>query len=435
MSFDVKKNRLLVAATLSAAVLGGGWAIAQIEGPDRGIRPIASTGDFEVDGIEVNVTGDSPDDARRKGWQEAQRLGWKKLWEQKRGGKTSGLSDGTLNSIVAAVVVEEEQIGPKRYVARLGVLFDRARAGQLLGVKGISRRSAPLLLLPIYQSAGAPMMFEQRTPWQKAWATFRTSDSKIDYVRPSGIGGESLLLNSGQLERRNRRWLRTILDEFGAADLIIPVARLERQWPGGPIVGHFSARYNVDNRFLGSFTMRAKNNDGVPDMMKQAVKKIDQLYQDALNSGRLRVDARLILEEEILEEEELETEEPAESADNNGDTDGFTPGIGSDNDGGDDGDENENAGPDTPPVPTPPPATTSTISVQLATPTPESVNQGEGALRSIPGVRSASTSSLALGGTSVVRVVYQGDPAALKAALRARGWQVSGSGGSLRISR
>ena len=246
---------------LPLAVVSGGLVYAQIEGGPRGIRPVASTGDFEVTGIEVNVTGKTHEEARLKGWQEAQRLAWKELWKRKRGGTTSGLSDGTLNGIVSAVVVEQEQIGPKRYVARLGVLFDRARAGNLLGVKGVARRSAPVLLLPIYYSAGTPVMFEQRTPWQRAWAKFRTSESKIDYVRPSGAGSESLLLNAGQLDRRNRSWLRVILDEFGAADIIVPIARIERQWPGGPVVGKFSARYNADNKFLGSFTLDTHVDD------------------------------------------------------------------------------------------------------------------------------------------------------------------------------
>ena len=306
----------------------------------------------------MNVTGDTPYDARKKGWEEAQRLGWKKLWKDKRGGDTSGLSDGTLNGIVSAVVVEEEQIGPKRYVARLGVLFDRARAGQLLGVKGISQRSAPLLLLPVYYSAGAPVLFEQKTPWQKAWATFRTSESKIDYVRPSGMGGESLLLNAGQLGRRNRSLMRTILDEFGAADLIIPVARVERSWPGGPVVGHFSARYGIENRFLGSFTLRTNSSDGIDAMMQQAVGKIDDLYQDALNSGRLRVDARLLLEETVIEEEDLERPAPAAPPPSTARPSSSNNGGGSDN-GSDPGDtEPGSTPPSSPPAdPSAPPAT------------------------------------------------------------------------------
>lgn len=299
----------IAAIGLPLALIGGGIVVAQIEGPKRGIAPIASTGDFEVTGVSVNVTGKNAFEARQKGWEEAQRLAWSALWRKTHGGAGSSLSDSTLDGIVAAIVVEEEQIGPRRYVAKLGVLFDRARAGQLLGVSGVTRRSAPLLLLPITYSAGAPTVFEQRTSWQRSWAKYRTADSTIDYVRPSGAGGESLLLNAGQIDRRSRIWWRTILDQFGAADVIIPIARIERQWPGGPVVGRFSARYGPDNRFLGSFTLRTASSAGIPAMMDQAVVRMDQLFQSALAAGRLRADASLVLEQEVVEEEDLEAEE------------------------------------------------------------------------------------------------------------------------------
>lgn len=355
MGFDVTKLRKAALFAVPVAMVAAGIAVAQIEGPERGIRPIASTGDFEVDGVEVNVTADNPYDARRKGWQEAQRIAWKKLWKDKRGGATSGLSDGTLNGIVSAVVVEEEQIGPRRYVARLGVLFDRARAGQLLGVKGIATRSAPLLLLPVYQSGGTSVLFEQRTPWQRAWAKYRTSESKIDYVRPSGIGGESLLLNAGQLDRRSRSLMRTILDEFGAADLIIPIARVKRLWPGGPVVGEFSARYGIENKYLGSFSLRAQNSDGIKAMMEEAVIKIDGLYQAALNSGRLRVDARLLLDETVVEEAELAAPAPAPTPANSSGS-GSGSGQTGNNSSSDDSSEGDGASsPSTPVVPPAPP--------------------------------------------------------------------------------
>lgn len=292
---------------LPLALIGGGIVIAQIEGPKRGIAPIASTRDFEVTGVEVNVTGDNAQDARQKGWEEAQRLAWKALWTKTHGEAGATLSDSTLDGITAAIVVDQEQIGPRRYVAKLGVLFDRARAGQLLGIQGVTRRSAPLLIIPVTFSAGAPTVFEQRTFWQRSWAKYRTADSTIDYVRPSGAGGESLLLNAGQLDRRSRIWWRIILDQFGAADVIMPIARIERQWPGGPVVGRFSARYGPDNKFLGAFTLRVPSSAGIPAMMDQAVVKMDELFQSALASGRLRADASLVLEPEVIEEEDLDS--------------------------------------------------------------------------------------------------------------------------------
>jgi hypothetical protein len=319
---NLRKNWFRITAIgLPLALVGGGIVVAQIEGPKRGIAPIASAGDFEVTGVSVNVVGDNAFEARKKGWEQAQRIAWAALWRKTHNEAGAGLSDSTLDGITAAIVVEQEQIGPRRYVAKLGVLFDRARAGQLLGVSGVARRSAPLMWLPVTHSAGAPTVFEQRTSWQRSWAKFRTADSTIDYVRPSGAGGESLLLNAGQPERRSRIWWRTILDQFGAADVIIPIARIERQWPGGPVIGRFSARYGPDNKFLGAFTLRTSSSAGIPAMMDQAVLRMDQLFQSAFSSGSLRADASLVLEPEVVEDEDLEGEvEDAAAGDQTGAT-------------------------------------------------------------------------------------------------------------------
>ena len=75
------------------------------------------------------------------------------------------------------------------------------------------------------------------------------------------------------------------------------------------------------------------------------------------------------------------------------------------------------------------------VIVQFDTPAATAVSSTEAALRAIPGVRSAATTSLALGGVSLMRVAYDGDPAALKTALEARGYQVFGSGQTIRIRR
>src|SRR3546814_9354874 len=75
------------------------------------------------------------------------------------------------------------------------------------------------------------------------------------------------------------------------------------------------------------------------------------------------------------------------------------------------------------------------VSVQFDTPDAGSVEQGDAALRSVPGVRSATTSSLALGGTSVMAVSYMGTVESLRAALSGRGWDGAASGNTLRLPR
>ena len=151
------------------AILLAGIVDGQITRGDRGITPINSSGDFLASGILVDVTGDNADDARSKGWREAQRKGWAQLYRRLNGTDGPALTDSVLDGIVTSIVVEDEQIGPRRYVAKLGVQFDRVRAGQILGVSGRTLRSPPLLVIPVYSIDGIPQVFEQRSAWQRAW--------------------------------------------------------------------------------------------------------------------------------------------------------------------------------------------------------------------------------------------------------------------------
>ena len=63
------------------------------------------------------------------------------------------------------------------------------------------------------------------------------------------------------------------------------------------------------------------------------------------------------------------------------------------------------------------------------------VDAALGAVRGVPGVQGASTTSLAMGGTSVMRVSYEGDLGTLADALRARGWRVTVGANALSIRR
>lgn len=401
---------LCLAAGIGLAALGGARLVAQIEG-DRGIAPLATSTDITVSGVEVNATGKNAEDARANGWKQAIRKAWEKI-------DGPAMPDGQLDSLVSAVVVESEQIGPKRYVARLGVIFDRTRAGQYVGTGegGGGPHSAPMLVLPVLDSGGVAQVFEVRGAWQKAWAEYNSSTSPVDYVRVNGSGADSLLLTAGQAGRRSRLWWRTVLDQYGAADVLVPVARLERQWPGGPVRGTFTARYGPDNTYLGSFTLTAKNEAGVPAMLNRALVRLDQLYTDALVSGVLKPDPTLVAEQQALDAALAALQSALQS--------GQAP--------------TESAAAASSDAPIAAPTATAVVSsfiVQFASPDAAAVDAALGAVRGVSGVQGASTSSIAIGGTSVMRVSTTTDLETLAAALRARGWRVQVGTNALSIRR
>ena len=382
---------------LFALLFAAALAFAQLERPDeRGVNPIDGSGSYEVDGIHVDIAARTADQARTGGWREAQRRGWKMLWARTNGKpieNAPGLPDSTLDSISGGIVVEHENIGPNRYIANLGVLFDRARAGELLGVKGAVQRSAPMLVIPIEWSGGTPVVFEARTEWQKAWARFRSNNSPIDYVRVSGTGADAVLLNAAQTRRPGRTWWRILLDQYGAADIVVPEVTLFRQWPGGPVLAKFVARHGPDASVVDQFTMTAENGDALPAMLDRAIERIDAAYVRALQEGALRADKSLVVETPVAEVP----------------IDDVLSSIAS--------------------------AATTTITVQAETPDAAALRGNEGALRAMTGVTAVQPGSVALGGTSIYRVSFSGPVAAFREALASRGWQVEDAAGGLRIRR
>ncbi len=382
--------------------------VAQLEGGDRGVAPLDSASSFEVSGVTIDVTGESADEARLKGWREAQRKGWQMLWQKMHGSGGPALSDSALDSMIEAVVIEDEQISEHRYIARLGILFDRVRSSQVLGVSGSITRSPPLMVIPVMWSGGTAQVFEERTEWQKAWARFRSGSSPINYVRPSGMGVDPMLINAAQTDRRGRIWWRLLLDQYGAADVIIPQVRLEHLWPGGPVIGHFTARYGPENKIIGSFELRVESSANIPKLMDVGVQRIDALYAGALSAGILRPDPSLVVEAPVTPEDLGNTVE--------------APTLG-----------NEIFGNSTEAKPAT--ASAQALTIQFVTPDSASVAAIEGAVRRVPGVSGMNTSSIAVGGTSIMSIEFTGDIGALRIGLAARGFKVEELGGGLRISR
>jgi hypothetical protein len=390
-----RRPAVLIAAALLALAGLGGALVAQMESGERGILPIDSSGTLEITGIKVDVGGKDADSARYAGWRIAQREGFKALWakmNKRPVGEAPSLSDSTLDNLVSSIVVEREEIGPNRYIATLGLLFDRQRAGELLGLAGEVRRSAPMLLIPVLVSGGTATGVELRNPWQRAWAQFRTSQSAIDYVRVSGLGVDPLLVNAAQTRRPGRGWWRNVLDLYGAANILVAEVRLDRLYPGGPSKALFVGRFGPDGRTLGSFELTAKNSDDLPRMMSEGVQRMDEMFTQALAEGIVRGDPDLIIQAPPPpKEEELAPVAPV-----------IQPTV-----------------------------------VQV--PVTErgdagAVAQTVAQIRGLSGVIWVTQAPLAGGGANL-SVNFRGDATALGSALFARGWSVNNRGGILFVSR
>src|SRR5690606_2134252 len=132
-----------------------------------------------------------------------------------------------------------------------------------------------------------------------------------------------------------------------------------------------------------SFTLRVAKAADIPKMMADAVSRIDALYTQALNSGTLRPDPSLVIETPLNAVELTDV----------ADLDALLAALPSDNG----------------------PVAGAGYAIQVDTPTAASVGEIEALVRGVPGVRAAATTSLALGGTSIMQVTFNGPVEQLRA--------------------
>jgi hypothetical protein len=205
------------------------------------------------------------------------------------------------------------------------------------------------------------------------------------------MGSDPLLINAAQTNRPGRGWWRNLLDLYGASDILVAEVQLQRSFPGGPARARFIGRHGPDNEIIGGFTLTAPNSEAIPAMMAQGVERMDQLFSQALDEGRLTRDESLNLPPPPVQ---------------------LVPA----------------------PEPVVKPVTVSNAyQVQVTGNDVNVYNFAMAHLRTLPGIDSATPQQINMTGTSYVLVNYRGDISQLAAALRARGWIVDYSGTVIRI--
>ena len=358
---------------------------------------------YAVGGIDVDVSAPNPEAARLAAYRIAQRKAWPLLWSRLTGNPVTAaprLSDGQLDAMVSGIESQGERFSMTRYIARLGVVFDRSRASDYFGGSGGRLQSPPMLLLPVYSDGGVRMLYQTKTPWRAAWQRYRENVTPIDYVVASGSAGDNVVLTGWQVMRPDRPTWRNILNRFDAVDVLSAEARLVRSFPGGPVSALFIARHGPDATELGRFELTSNDDDGIDAMLDTAVRRIDEIYAVALRDGRLRSEADLGTELEPIIAAETTIGAPLSAVDE-----------------------------------TAAATTAASIEAAMATPDAATATALENQVRATPGITSVTITSLSLGGSSRMLISYAGTFDQILYALDAKGLRLVLENGQMVLRR
>ena len=249
-----------IAWTLLAALIAG-WlgtiqAWAQIE--------LAYT----ANGVAVDQTAATAAQARDAAMLAGQRAGLRQVFERVTPRaelrRLPQVSAAKLADLVASLEVEDERASATRYLGRLTVRFKPDGVRDLLRNAGLSvaeTMSRPVVVLPILQIAGKPVLWGEGNPWRDAWAAIPRPTGLTPMIVPrddaddaAAIAAEGALAGDPQAVARIARL-------YDAGGVLVALARADR--PTQPLRIELT-RIGVEGNPLTaieSFARRAREED------------------------------------------------------------------------------------------------------------------------------------------------------------------------------
>lgn len=188
---------------------------------------------FTVTDVRVDATAETAAAARETALAEGQRRALGRLLERLTlradHARLPALEPSQIAALVRNFEVEEEKTSPVRYLARLTVRFKPGAVRGLLrshGVPFAETLSKPVLVLPVYDMAGALALWDDRNPWRTAWARQPKRDGLVPLVAPLADLADIADIGAEQAVRGDDARIAAIARRYGAADALVALARL-----------------------------------------------------------------------------------------------------------------------------------------------------------------------------------------------------------------
>ena len=268
---------------------GAGLLVAGLVVATASVAWAQALGVFEVQGVAVDVTAETAAVARERALAEGEKLAFRRLLERltlradyRRLPKPSPRE---ISIYVKDFSVADEKTSAVRYLARLSYRFHAGPIRRLLTDRDLpfaETPSKPVLVLPVYQAAGALLLWDDPNPWREAWKAAPPLDGLVPLALPLGDLADIAAIGAEQAVKGDARRLNAVAARYGAADAIVAHgtlgigARL-----GRPELEVFVTRYGTalqEQTFVKSFS--AAEGEGIDDLLRRAAVELARRVED-----------------------------------------------------------------------------------------------------------------------------------------------------------
>ncbi len=188
---------------------------------------------YTVTDINVNRSAASGQQAREMGLAEAREAAFTHLFERlvpsAYHGARPNLPADQMDNLIQSVDVVREQVTATSYRADLTMSFSPPQVRAMLSrlrIPYTDRVSPPLLIVPVYEWAGARQLWEIPNPWHSAWVEQAGSRGLISTVLAKGDAGEQLMLSADQAVSGDSPGLQRLAQTYQAGGAVVALGQL-----------------------------------------------------------------------------------------------------------------------------------------------------------------------------------------------------------------
>jgi hypothetical protein len=250
----------------------------------------AETGDvYEVRNVAVDVTAKTAAQAREQALVQGERLAFQRLL-----GRLTLLADRDrlpdlgreeISALVTDFAVAREKTSPVRYIASLTYHFKKGHVRRLLTDHGLSfaeTMSKPVLVLPVYQAAGALLLWDDPNPWRDAWSTGLETGGLVPLVLPLGDLADVADIGAEQAVKGDVQRLAAIAKRYGAGGTMVAQCILHTdRAPGVPELEVHVTRYGtvLENQTV-IMSYVGHEGESLADQLRRAVVHLVRQMED-----------------------------------------------------------------------------------------------------------------------------------------------------------
>ena len=183
---------------------------------------------YEVANVAVDVTAETASAARDQALVQGERTAFytllKRLTPRAMYDRLPELQRSVITTHVRDFSVQEEKTSSVRYLAKLDFRFKRETIRALMSRYGLpfaETPSKPVLVLPVFEVAGARALWDDPNPWRLAWQNMPRSDGLVPLVAPIGDLSDIAAIGVQQAMNGDAARLQAISRKYQADDVMV----------------------------------------------------------------------------------------------------------------------------------------------------------------------------------------------------------------------